>query len=341
MLDLIGAYENYLSKVKQASSNTVASYMRDIRQYSDWLRQEEELDVVEAKQVNISDYLSHLEEDGRSGATVSRNLASLKNFYAYLVTSGFLEKTPVTDIRIARGEKKLPQILTSREIELLLAQPVCSDAKGYRDKAMLEVMYATGIRVTELIDLDVSDVNLSMGVIKCAGGKKSQYYWGFVNISAYIVITLINKYYGEVMLNALYYLPTQFIGLWAWSKHYRQQEDQVEGLRMDLKHVAIWSVCSLAGIFLYKLVLDALGGNATLLDSMSTVFSIVANALMVLRYREQWGLWIIVDVVTVIMWAIAGDFLMTVMWSIYLINAIYGLIMWSRMSKTEMEGNRT
>lgn len=174
MLDLIGAYENYLSKVKQASSNTVASYMRDIRQYSDWLRQEEELDVVEAKQVNISDYLSHLEEDGRSGATVSRTLASLKNFYAYLVTSGFLEKTPVTDIRIARGEKKLPQILTSREIELLLAQPVCSDAKGYRDKAMLEVMYATGIRVTELIDLDVSDVNLSMGVIKCAGGKKSR-----------------------------------------------------------------------------------------------------------------------------------------------------------------------
>ena len=174
MLDLIGAYENYLSKVKQASSNTVASYMRDIRQYSDWLRQEEDLDVVEAKQVNIGDYLSHLEEDGRSGATVSRNLASLKNFYAYLVSSGFLEKTPVTDIRITRGEKKLPQILTSREIELLLAQPVCSDAKGYRDKAMLEVMYATGIRVTELIELDVSDVNLSMGVIKCSGGKKTR-----------------------------------------------------------------------------------------------------------------------------------------------------------------------
>ena len=174
MLDLIGAYENYLSKVKQASSNTVASYIRDIRQYSDWLRQEEELDVVEAKQVNISNFMSHLEEDGRSAATVSRNLASLKNFYAYLVSSGFLEKTPVTDIKITRGEKKLPQILTSREIELLLAQPVCSDAKGFRDKAMLEVMYATGIRVTELIELDVSDVKLSMGVIKCSGGKKSR-----------------------------------------------------------------------------------------------------------------------------------------------------------------------
>ena len=174
MLDLIGAYENYLTKVKQASANTVASYMRDIRQFADWLRQEEDLDVVDAQQLNISNYLSHLEEDGRSGATVSRSLASLKNFYAYLVTSGFLEKTPVTEIRVARGEKKLPQILTSREIELLLAQPVCVDAKGYRDKAMLEVMYATGIRVTELIDLDVDDVNLEMGIVKCAGSKKTR-----------------------------------------------------------------------------------------------------------------------------------------------------------------------
>ena len=174
MLDLIGAYENYLSKVKQASANTIASYMRDIRQFSEWLRRAEDLDVVDASQVNISDYLSHLEQEGRSGATVSRNLASLKNFYAYVVSSGFMESTPVTEIHVDRGEKKLPQILSGREIELLLAQPVCVDAKGFRDKAMLEVMYATGIRVTELIDLDVDDVNLELGIIKCAGAKKSR-----------------------------------------------------------------------------------------------------------------------------------------------------------------------
>ena len=174
MLDLIGAYENYLTKVKQASANTIASYMRDIRQFSEWLRSTENADAVDASQVNISDYLTHLEKDGRSGATVSRNLASLKNFYSYVVSSGFLENTPVTEIRVDRGEKKLPQILTGREIELLLAQPVCVDAKGYRDKAMLEVMYATGIRVTELIDLDVDDVNLELGTIKCAGAKKTR-----------------------------------------------------------------------------------------------------------------------------------------------------------------------
>ena len=175
MLDLINAYENYLTKVKQASANTVSSYMRDIRQFSAWLMQMRETDVVDATQLNIRDYLDSMQEEGRSGATISRGLASLKNFYSYLVSAGFLEVSPVpTDIHVERGEKKLPQILTGKEVELLLAQPVCADAKGFRDKAMLEVMYATGIRVTELIELDSSDVNLELGVIKCSHDKKAR-----------------------------------------------------------------------------------------------------------------------------------------------------------------------
>ena len=174
MLDLIQAYENYLSKVKQASSNTIASYMRDIRQFAQWLRSVENVDVIDATQQNIANFFAHLDREGRTGATISRCLASLKNFYAYVVSSGFLERTPVSDIHVDRGEKKTPQILTGREIELLLSQPACVDAKGYRDKAMLEVMYATGIRVTELIDLDVDDVNLEQGIIKCTTSKKSR-----------------------------------------------------------------------------------------------------------------------------------------------------------------------
>ena len=174
MLDLIQAYENYLSKVKHASANTIASYMRDIRQFSKWLNETAGVDVIDASQLNIGEYMRHQQQEGRSGATISRCLASLKNFYLYLVSSGFLEKTPVTEIHVDRGEKKLPQILTGREIELLLSQPVCIDAKGYRDKAMLEVMYATGMRVTELISLDVDDVNLELGIIKCNGVKKTR-----------------------------------------------------------------------------------------------------------------------------------------------------------------------
>ncbi len=175
MLDLIHAYETYLTKVKQASNNTVSSYLRDIRQFSQWLQKEEGLDVLEATQVNISAYLRYLQDQGKSGATASRMLASLKNFYAYVVSTGFLEESPVSgEIHVDRGEKKLPQILTGKEVERLLAQPSGTDAKGLRDKAMLEVMYATGIRVTELIDLNVEDVNLELGIIKCHSAKKSR-----------------------------------------------------------------------------------------------------------------------------------------------------------------------
>ena len=172
MLDLVKAYTNYLSNVKQASINTVASYLRDVTQFSDWLDASEGLEVLQVNPGHISTYFDHLSEEGRSGATLSRCLASLKNFYAYLVSSGFLTESPVVDIQIDRGEKKLPQILTGREIEILLSQPTANDNKGCRDKAMLEVMYATGIRVSELIALDVDDVNLDLGAIKCAGAKK-------------------------------------------------------------------------------------------------------------------------------------------------------------------------
>ena len=229
MLDLIGAYENYLTKVKQASANTISSYMRDIRQFAEWLHESEELDVVDAAQVNISRYLAHLEKEGRSGATVSRSLASLKNFYGYVVSSGFLETTPVTDIRVDRGEKKLPQILTGREIELLLAQPVCVDAKGFRDKAMLEVMYATGIRVTELIDLDIDAVNLELGVIKCTGAKKSR------SIPLYpAALRALTVYINDVRSGMLAYPEEKALfvnvngmrmsrqGFWKILKHYQE-----------------------------------------------------------------------------------------------------------------------
>ena len=173
MVDVIQTYENYLVKVKQSSANTVASYMRDIRQFAGWLESSDDADIMAVTSQQIGDYLSGLQSAGKSGATVSRSLASLKNFYTYAVSSGFVAHSPVSsDIRVERGEKKLPQVLTGREVELLLSQPSCTDAKGFRDKAMLEVMYATGIRVSELIELNVEDVNLDVAVIKCIASKK-------------------------------------------------------------------------------------------------------------------------------------------------------------------------
>ena len=118
------------------------------------------------------DYTNHMQEKGKSAATISRSVASLKSLFTFMVNSGMRSSNPVTNIQIEKAEKKLPQILTGKEVELLLEQPKCTDLKGYRDKAMLELLYATGIRVSELINLNVTDVNLPGGFIKCEGGGK-------------------------------------------------------------------------------------------------------------------------------------------------------------------------
>ena len=171
MLDVISAYETYLVKVKNASSNTTVSYLRDIRQFAQWLEEKAGLEIEDATQPHIRQYLAYLEEEGRSTSTMSRVLSSLRSFFTYLMASGFLQETPVRDIHIQRKEKKLPQILTGREVELLLAQPSSTDAKGFRDRAMLEVMYATGLRVSELIGLNLEDVVLDGGFFFCVVKK--------------------------------------------------------------------------------------------------------------------------------------------------------------------------
>ena len=170
-------------------------------------------------------------------------------------------------------------------------------------------------------------------VALCAKGKKSQYIWGLINVIGYVIIAWINKYYGEVMLNALYYLPSQFIGYYLWNKHINKDNDKVEGNKLNLTKSILLVIVCFIGILLYKEVLDLLGGNGTLLDSASTTISIFANLLMMLRYREQWLLWIIIDAITVAMWLLAKDFVMVTMWSVYLVNAFYGYYNWSKISK--------
>ena len=170
-------------------------------------------------------------------------------------------------------------------------------------------------------------------VVLCAKGKKSQYIWGLINVIGYIIIAFINKYYGEVMLNALYYLPSQFIGYYLWNKHENKKTENVKGKKLNIKQTLVLLVCTGLSIFLYKLLLDYLGGNNTILDSASTMISIIANTLMLLRYREQWLLWIIIDMITVVMWILMKDYIMVTMWAVYLINAFYGYINWTKIAK--------
>lgn len=171
MTDIITRYEDYLVHVKHASNNTVASYLRDIHQYASYLGQIG-VEVLDAAQETISDYMQWLHDHGKSPATVSRCLASLKSLYLFALSEDEIDETPVRNIKLEKAEKKLPQILSGKEVELLLAQPKASDMKGCRDKAMLEVLYATGIRVSELINLNMDDVNLPGGFIRCEGSGK-------------------------------------------------------------------------------------------------------------------------------------------------------------------------
>lgn len=172
-MNLLTDFKLYLVTEKKASANTVASYLRDIHQFLDYLGDDQQ-SVLDATQSCVESYMQRLLDKGKSAATVTRALASLKCLYRWLQQSGQCDHNPAKAVKTKRVERKLPQILTSAEVELLLEQPRCIDMKGYRDHAMLEVLYATGIRVSELISLNLKDVNLSASFLVCAGKGKSR-----------------------------------------------------------------------------------------------------------------------------------------------------------------------
>ena len=173
--EVIEIFEKYLVNDKKASANTLSSYMRDIRKYCDYLEIHTEETIVSASEDDVHEYIDYLRASGKSVATVSRNIASLKCLYTHLCIKQIVKVNPAMKLVPDKGAQKLPQILTSKEVELLLDQPQCIDAKGYRDKAMLELLYATGIRVTELIDLNIGDVNLNAGVVRCQSRNRERF----------------------------------------------------------------------------------------------------------------------------------------------------------------------
>ena len=167
MTDYIADYRTWLQEEKHASDNTLSSYLRDIKQFKTWLLGAGSPDLRRVKKDTINEYMLYLSGAGKSPATITRCTASLKSFYAYMLGRGAVKTNPAKNIAALKVERKCPEILTNKEVELFLEQPKCVDEKGYRDHAMLELLYATGIRVSELIGLDVGDVNLAGGFIRC------------------------------------------------------------------------------------------------------------------------------------------------------------------------------
>lgn len=173
-MDDIARFGAYLSDEKHSSRNTVSSYLRDTTQFAEYLHNYCDIDLREADSAAVQDYMDWMLSHGKSAASVTRFLASVKSFYSYMVAAGELKKNPAQGVAAAKVERKYPEILTAKEVELFLEQPECVDAKGFRDHAMLELLYATGIRVSELIALDVDDLNLSAGMLRCASKGKER-----------------------------------------------------------------------------------------------------------------------------------------------------------------------
>ncbi len=173
MEEQMDLFLNFIKDEKKLSDNTFQSYSRDIRQYKDYIDLNN-LDYLKVDQKDIKGYLNYLNDLNKKPSTISRHLASIRLFYQYLGREQKVNEDPTSNIQAPKIDKKAPSILTSEEVTLLLDQPKNVDLKGVRDKAMLEFAYATGMRVTEIISLNIEDVNLIQGTVNCKSRTKTR-----------------------------------------------------------------------------------------------------------------------------------------------------------------------
>ena len=171
MEEQLNLFFGFLENEKKVSTNTLQSYKRDLKQFEKYLETSEE-DYKDLTDEGIKTYIKHMQNEGKKASTISRGLASIRSFYQYGAKNKIVEKDPTEGIQSPKIEKRVPSVLTSNEVALLLDQPKNVDLKGTRDKAMLEFAYATGMRVTEIISLNVEDVNLEEGYVVCKNGNK-------------------------------------------------------------------------------------------------------------------------------------------------------------------------
>ena len=236
MTDYITAYKAYLLNVKKSSSNTVESYIRDVHQYSEYCTSLGK----SAEKMGTKDfhgYLDYLTVLGKLEATKTRILASLRCFYKFMLSKGFCEIDPTETVKIKRTEKKLPGILDSNEIMLLLSQTDGTDYKSRRDKAMLELLYATGIKVSELIELTVSNINLQIGILHLHNEKKERivpmYPAAVKAISSYLVNVrpvIVTDEAEDRLFTNMNGQPMSRQGFWKIIKHYAE----TAGIKKDI-----------------------------------------------------------------------------------------------------------
>lgn len=169
MKNIVQEYLEFLEKTKKLSLNTLQAYKRDVAKFKEYIDQRG-VDYIEVGYEDIQSFVEMMKEEGKKPASISRALATLRSFYTYLMRTKKIKVDPTIQVNSPKVEKKSPTILSAEEVEVLLSQPNTNDLKGIRDKAMLEFAYATGMRVSEIINLDVKDVNLADSYVVCNEG---------------------------------------------------------------------------------------------------------------------------------------------------------------------------
>lgn len=175
MMDYSKSFARYLEQEKHVSNNTLDSYRRDVEHFLVYLREERGIETPSLATISdVEAYISHLTSLDKSSATITRSIASIRGFYQFLILKGDAAENPAKAVKLEKPAKKLPQILTGKEIELLLNQPNAKEPKGCRDKAMLELLYATGIRSSELVELNIGDIDFRESMLICSRGKSGE-----------------------------------------------------------------------------------------------------------------------------------------------------------------------
>lgn len=196
---ILEKYIDYINNEKGLASNTLEAYIRDIIQFKDYLIENNIEDSTQVNKTVIITYLMYLQKVGKATSTISRNLASIRCFYQYLLNNNMINEDPTHNLRSPKSERKLPNILTKDEVDILLSQPCGNNFKGARDKAMLELLYATGIRVSEIIDLNMDNLNLELGYLALDDHNEPGRVIPVGSVALQYMNLYVNRYREEVL----------------------------------------------------------------------------------------------------------------------------------------------
>ncbi|MBQ2933788.1 MAG: tyrosine recombinase [Clostridia bacterium] len=230
-------FKTYLESTKKRSANTLDAYLRDVNQFLLYCSQNGAKSIEKVTENYIVKYIEYLTFIGKSDATKTRIIASLHSYFNFLLLQGVIDKDPTKDVKGPKTARKIPDVLDSKEIMLLLSQPNGNDYKSIRDRAMLELLYATGIKVSELIELTVSDINLQIGIIHMHNSKHERivplYPAANKHLSEYCAIArpaLVQNTNEERLFTNMNGQPMSRQGFWKIIKHYADKA----GIKKDI-----------------------------------------------------------------------------------------------------------